>query len=78
MSDQKTVAGAYAKIEAHEDLCSERYRAINETLGDLKAGQQNHSKAAWGLVLALLGWMAVQLWNGVPHAALPTAVAVAK
>lgn len=28
MEERQTVAGAYAKIEAHEDLCAERYRTI--------------------------------------------------
>ena len=78
MTESKSVAGAYAKIEAHEDLCAERYRAINETLGDLKSGQQNHSKAAWGIVLALLAWMGVQLWNGVPHPAAAPPAATAR
>lgn len=79
MSEPKTVAGAYAKIEAHEDLCAERYSRINTTLGELKDGQKAHSKAAWGIVLALLGWMAVQLWNGQqPAAPAPVAVERAK
>lgn len=72
MTDKHTVAGAFARIEAHEDLCSERYKNIHETLGDLKTGQKTHARAAWGLVLALLGWMGVQLWNGqVTHPANP-------
>lgn len=78
MSEPKTVGGAYAKIEAHEDLCAERYANIHSTLADLKAGQGNHSKAAWGIVLALLGWMAVQLWQGVPHAVAAPVVAAAR
>lgn len=77
MSDgNQTVGGAYQKIEAHEDLCAERYKSINTTLEDLKEGQRNHAKAAWGIVLALLAWMGVQLWSGVPHTA-PVAVSVA-
>jgi hypothetical protein len=64
MSERQTVAGAYQKIESHEDLCAERYANINTTLGELKEGQRSHAKAAWGVVLALVAWMAVQLWNG--------------
>lgn len=74
----QTVAGAYQKIEAHEDLCAVRYAAINVTLGELKQGQKAHSNAAWGIVLALLGWMAVQLWSSIPHAPIPVAVAAVK
>lgn len=77
MTDRQSVAGAYQKIEAHEDLCAERYQNINNTLGELKAGQQDHRRAAWGIVLALLGWMAVQLWNGHAPAAHTTPVVVA-
>jgi hypothetical protein len=78
MSDEsRTVGGAYAKITAHEDLCAERYDRINTTLEDLKEGQKAHSKAAWGIVLALLGWMGVQVWNGSPHVAQAATPAVA-
>lgn len=77
MTEKQTVAGAYAKMESHEDLCAERYARINETLGDLKSG------AKWiiGLLLALLGWFAVQVWDGQKAAIAaagdrPNAVAV--
>lgn len=36
MSDKRTIAGAYQKIEAHEELCAERYRNINASISDLK------------------------------------------
>ena len=77
---KQTLAGAYAKIDSHEDLCAERYRAINEPLGDLKSG------AKWiiGLLVALVGWFAVQMWDGnkadiaaAQRGAGPTAVSVA-
>lgn len=38
MTDRKTVAGAYAKIDKHEDECAIRYGHISETLGDLWPG----------------------------------------
>lgn len=71
-----TVAGAYEKIEAHEDLCAERYKNIHEKLGDLK-GTLN--KAVWGIVtvlISVIGWMAVQLWDGTQAriAEMPAAV----
>jgi hypothetical protein len=71
MADRPSVAGAlsradsaHQKIEDHERLCAERYSAINASLGDLKDGQKNHGRAAWGVVLALVAWMAAQLWEG--------------
>lgn len=80
MSDpRQTVAGAFQKIEAHEDLCAERYKAINDTLKDLKGSAKQHERAAWGIVLALVAWLGVQLYNDhsrVPAA--PVAVAVGK
>lgn len=70
MSDRATASGAMAradaahqKIEDHEKLCAERYANIHSTLGELKTGQRGHSRAAWGIVLALLGWMAAQVWT---------------
>jgi hypothetical protein len=63
MSERQTVAGAYAKITAHEDICAERYGNIHSTLSDLKDGQKSHGRAAWGIALALVAWMAAQLWS---------------
>lgn len=70
MEDRQTVAGAYAKIESHEDLCSERYRAIHETLGEMKADSKTQSRLVVGVLLSLLAWMGIQLWDGqkVQHA----------
>lgn len=76
-SESKTVAGAYDKIEAHEDLCAVRYGQINSTLTELKAGQQAHQRAAWAVVMALVAWMGIQLWGGIPHAQAAPIVAAA-
>jgi hypothetical protein len=50
-----TAAGAYQRIEAHEALCAERYKGIEEKLHWLLAGLAS-------LVFGLLAWMAVQLY----------------
>ncbi|MCR5876988.1 hypothetical protein [Phenylobacterium sp. J367] len=55
---------AHQKIESHEELCAERYRAINDTLGELKSGATWQNRWLLGLLIALVGWMGVQLWNG--------------
>lgn len=65
--DSKTVAGAYAKIESHEDLCAERYGNIDKTLARLEEGQKSHQRIAWGIVMSLVAWMGLQLWDGIPH-----------
>jgi Flp pilus assembly protein TadB len=75
MTERPTVAGAMAradsahqKIEDHEDLCAERYRAINTTLGDLKSASGDQSKLLWGIVLSIAGFTAVTLVAVVLHA----------
>jgi len=85
MADRKTVSDAYnhadnahQKIDSHEELCAERYKNIHETLGEVKDAIKSHQKIAWGLVIAILGWMAVQMWNGqVVHPANPPLAAPA-
>jgi hypothetical protein len=63
MTEKQTVAGAYAKIEAHEDLCAERYKNIHDSMGDLKGLIHWIIKGLAGLVFALLAWMAVQIYT---------------
>lgn len=77
MSDRQTIGGAYAEarkagaaLNAHEDLCAERYSNIHETLSELKADGKTQSRLVVGVLLSLLAWMGVQLWNGqVSHPA---------
>lgn len=74
-ADRRTIAGAYLKIEAHEALCAERYKGIEEKLHWLLGGLAS-------LVLGLLAWMAVQLYSLEPlrvqaAAARPAASAAA-
>lgn len=64
MSERQTVAGAYQKIEAHEDICAVRYESINKTLDELKADVKGSRNVVWGVLISLLGFMAVQLWTG--------------
>lgn len=56
------MSGAYAKIEAHEDLCAERYQNIRDDIGDLKEIMKTAGKALIGLVLALMTWGASQIY----------------
>lgn len=57
--ERRTVAGAYREIRAHEELCAERYKGINEKLGWVLKGMV-------GLVLALLAWSIAQLYTLEP------------
>jgi hypothetical protein len=60
MSERKTVASAHAKIEAHEDICAERYKNIHGAIADLKDGQ----KWAIRLSVATLAGVAVKVIVG--------------
>lgn len=74
MSERQTVAGAYAKIEGHEDLCAERYRNIDNTLAGFKVTlESSHRRAgrielaAWSLLVGLvmmLGGVVIKLGVG--------------
>ena len=54
MSDErKTVAGAYAKIESHEELCAERYRRLDEQISDVKDGMKWALRLLIGCLIAV-------------------------
>ena len=63
MTEKQTVAGAYAKIASHEDLCAERYRGIHEAIADLKGLIRWILGGVASVAVALIAWMAVQLYD---------------
>lgn len=63
MTDTQTVAGAYAKIEAHEDICAVRYDGINASIKELKGLVHWILASVAGVALALIAWMAVQMYT---------------
>lgn len=69
MSDDPTVAGtayeALNKINAHEQLCTERYNNINMSLGDVKTGLKWLGGMMLSVLLAILGWSLMQQVNTV-------------
>lgn len=72
---RQTVAGAYAKMEAHEDLCAERYANIHAAIKELKADSKQGRNALYGLVVALLAWAASQVYNDLKTPAVAAAPA---
>lgn len=62
MTERQTVAGAYQRIESHEDLCAERYANIHSAIGDLKTIAKWAAGGVVGLMVSLIAWMAVQLY----------------
>lgn len=79
MTEKQTVSGAYAKIDAHEDLCAERYKAIHGAIEDLKLGGRWIIGLLSTVALSLIGWLAVQVYdlnraaNVRPEVAAPVA-----
>ncbi|MEH6697190.1 MAG: hypothetical protein V7672_00680 [Brevundimonas sp.] len=71
MTEKKTLSGAYAKIEKHEDECSIRYREISGILEGFKDKlDSSHRRAgrielaAWSLLVGLvmgLFWIVMKL-----------------
>lgn len=69
---RQTVAGAYDKIEAHEDLCAERYTNIHAAIADLKADSKAGRNALYGMGAALLGWLLMQVYSDLKDAQHPS------
>lgn len=50
-------------IESHEDLCAERYGNINKSLGEVKGILKWAGTTLFGIIIALLGFLAAQQFN---------------
>lgn len=64
VSLQREVDRVDADQSAHERVCAERYTRIDEALGDMKSRNTRIETAVWGIVIAVLGYLAVQVWEG--------------
>lgn len=53
------------RIDSHEKICAERYRRIDEKLDALTKGQEGLAKGAWGLLIAICAWLALQVYDGL-------------
>jgi hypothetical protein len=62
-NERQTVAGAFAKIEAHEEICAIRYKQIFDTLGELKTIAKWAAGGIAGLALSLIAWMGSQMFD---------------
>lgn len=64
MSDEPSIAAvayeALNKINAHEQICTERYNNINTSLGDVKTGLKWLGGMMLSVLLAVLGWSLAQ------------------
>lgn len=76
MEERQTVAGAYAKINAHEDLCAERYEGIRDAIKDVKGWLRWILTGVAGVLISLLGWALFQLYTLEPLRQPQTSVTV--
>jgi len=72
MSERPTLNGLLREIDRveadqrrHEAECALRYKELTDGMTDLKDGQKEMRKYAIGILIAIVGWMAVQLWEDV-------------
>lgn len=72
MTGKQTVAGAYAKMDAHERECALRYQALEGAVGAVKGETEAIKKGirtALGMlatiVISLIAWLASQLYGYV-------------
>lgn len=63
--EEKTVAGAYAKISSHEELCAERYDNIREDFADVKSWLRSLTFLSVTVLLSLLGFLGAQLLSKI-------------
>ena len=59
LDGEMTVAGAYAKIDSHEDLCAVRYKSMDEKINWILSGLGM-------MFIGLVAWMAIQLYTLEP------------
>lgn len=46
---------AHAKLDAHEDLCAQRYGTISDILVEVKSDLKDQRKLMWGVILSVAG-----------------------
>lgn len=56
------VAGLETWTAGHEQRCDDRQKAIGREIGELKDSVRSLTKGAWGVVIAMLAWGAMQLY----------------
>ena len=81
MTPPPTALDAYIRITAHEEVCAERYKTINDKLETVNKQLSFAGKTLVAVVLALVGWLAVEVYNLTapdPAPAAPHAIASRK
>lgn len=60
---QRDIDRVDAAQDKHEAECALRYGELNASIRDLKDGMKWVIRLGVGIVLGLMSWMAVQLWD---------------
>lgn len=60
---QREVDRLEGSQNAHERECALRYGELNTSIADLKDGMKWVIRLAVGIMLSLIAWLAIQLWN---------------
>lgn len=55
-------------IEAHEDLCAERYNNINNSIGEIKSILKWAGTTGFLIIIGLLGFLAKTTWEAKEQA----------
>lgn len=56
---------AHLRMEAHEDLCLERWTQSRQLMVEIQKAQSGMVKGVWGVVIAVAGWALVTLYHGL-------------
>lgn len=72
MSDRITLNSLLREIDRveadqtrHEAECALRYKELTNAIDELKSVQNQTFKLGVGLLISVIGWLAVQFWNDV-------------
>jgi hypothetical protein len=73
----ETVAEHGAWIKGHEKRCEERYSVIQNNIGEIRSDLKTARNLLVSLLIGVVGWLLVQIYNGQKVADSASASAVA-
>lgn len=66
-----------ARLDGHEAGCNDRQNGLLTAISDIKKELGSMKSAAWCIIVALVAWMAVQLYTLEPGRTQPPAAVAA-
>lgn len=76
MIERQTIAGAYSRIESHEDRCLIQYTAMHSVMQEMKDDLKWIKRSMFAAVLGFAAWSGAQLWHTIQPPALAATPAV--